>query len=91
MQGSKLGPLCYNLYISDFQIIFNNSTLDADDIALVITGNSLGELKNTVSSKLQEVYEWCNYNKIGLNAKISDFIPVTNKKVLTIPRLSIGA
>ena len=90
VQESKLGPLFYDLYISDFQRICNDSTLYADDRALVFTGNSLGDLTDRVNSKLQEVYEWCNYNKLCLNANESEFILVTNKKVLNIPRLSIG-
>ena len=89
VQGSKLGPLFYNLYSSDFQRICNDSTLYADD-TVFFTVNSLGELRDRVNSKLQEVYEWFNYNKLCLNANKSEFILVSYKKVLNIFRLSIG-
>ena len=44
VQGSKLGPIFYDLYTSDFQSICNKSTLYADDTVLVFTENSLGDV-----------------------------------------------
>ena len=64
MQGSKLGPLFYDLCTSDFQSICSDRTLYEHDTFFVYAGKSLGDLTDRVNSILQEVYEWCNCNKL---------------------------
>ena len=78
MQGSKLDSLFDDFYTSNFQRFCNDSKPYVDDTVLVFTGNSLGELTDKVNSKLLEVYEWCNYNKLYLRANKSELILVTN-------------
>ena len=67
MQGSKLGPLLFDVYSSDLVNIYRECTLYADDAALVFVGSNLKDFLHRVNGSLQKVKSWCNGNKLQLN------------------------
>ena len=68
----------------------DESILYADDTVLVYVGTSLEMLTEHVNSRLREIFEWCNCNKLSLNPAKSEFMIVTNKIVVNRPQLFIG-
>ena len=64
----------------------DESILYADDTALVYVGASLEMLTEHVNSRLREIFEWCNCNKLSLNSAKSEFMIVTNKIVVNRPQ-----
>ena len=57
---------------------------------LVNVGTSLEMLTEIVNSRLREIFERCNCNKLSLNPTKSEFMIVTNKIVVNRPQLFIG-
>ena len=93
IQGSKTGPLFFDIYSSDFARMCSNdeSILYADDTVLVYVGTNLEELTDHVNNRLRNILDWCNCNKLSLNPLKSEFMVVTNKRIETRPQLFIGA
>ena len=54
-------------------------------------GTTLEELTDHVNSRLRNILEWCNFNKLLLNRLKSEFIVVSNKQTEIHPQLLIGA
>ena len=92
VQGSKLGPLLYDIYSNDFNFLCDNNEciLYADDTCLVFAGKDLIELEQYINGKLQMVQLWCNNNKMSLNVLKSQFMLITNRRVEMYPSLVIG-
>ena len=92
IQGSKTGPLLFDIYATDFDNICTDdeNILYADDTCLVYTGESLTELVDHVNGKLKIVLDWCNCNKLSLNPIKSQFMLITSKIVSTPPIVYIG-
>ena len=92
VQGSKLGPLLYDIYSNDFNFLCddNECILYADDTCLVFTGDNLMDMEQHINRKLIMVQSWCNNNKMALNASKSQFMLVTNRMVERYPSLLIG-
>ena len=82
VQGSKLGPGLYDVYSNDFNFLCNDDecVLYADDTALVYVGNDFETLIEQVNEKLELVTEWCNSNKLKLNASKSEIMIVSNRE-----------
>ena len=91
IQGSKNGPLFYDIYSGDFdKICINEHVLYADDTVMVFTGDNLVDLTHHVNAKLGVVQDWCNYNKLSLNAEKSQCIILSNKSIPFSPDINIG-
>jgi len=79
-QGSVLGLLLFLLYINDLPNCTASSLkLYADDTCLIVTGNSIENLKRKVSEDLENISSWLNANKLTLNHTISNIIIVPPK------------
>ena len=73
------------------RLCFNDaSILYADDTVLVFVGTSLEMLNEHLNSWLREIFEWCNCNKLSFNPAKSEFMIVSNKIVVSRPKLFIG-
>ena len=67
----------------------DESILYAEDTVLVYVGTSLEMLTEHVKSRLREILQWCNCNKLSLNPGNSEFMTVTNKIEVNRPQLFI--
>lgn len=57
-QGSMLGPLLFLFYINNIPAAVKcGLLLYADDSALLVSGNDVSEIENTVSNELERVSE----------------------------------
>ena len=84
IQGSNTEPLFFDINSSDFARMCSNdeSILYADDTVLVYVGKSLEMLAEHVLSRLREIFELCNCNKLFLNPTKSNFMTVSNKTIV---------
>ena len=92
IQGSKCGPLFYDIYSNDLHFLCSSdeNILFADDTCLVYAGESLELLVNHVNERLSLIYDWCCFNKLSINPSKSEYILITNKNVSISPQLNIG-
>lgn len=92
IQGSRLGPLMYDIYSNDFNDFCarDENILYADDTCLVYTGENLPELVNCVNSRLVQILDWCNFNKLSLNPQKSKFMIITPRIHDIDPEIRIG-
>ena len=68
-QGSVLGPRLFIIYMHDIckvsQLLF--TVLYADDTSVLVNGNSLNIIIETINSELQLLYKSLKSNKLPLN------------------------
>jgi len=83
-QGSVLGPLLFILYIND---VSNNRNLEtslyADDAALLHADSKLKSLKVKLNSELSALNDWFISNKLTLNLSKTKYMLIANKNKLT--------
>ena len=67
VQGSKCGPLYYDIYSSDLaKLCFEDEFLMfADDTCLTYSGNNYVDLINHVNERLSLIFEWCCHNRLS--------------------------
>ena len=84
IQGSKIGPVFFYIYSSDFSSMCSRdeSIPYADDTVLLYAGTSLEDFTDHVNNKLLSILEWCNCNKLSLNPLKPEFMVVSNKRLI---------
>ena len=90
VQGSKTGPLFFDIYSSDFSNLSNDHILYADDTCLVFVGDSLESLTNRTNLELQRILGWCNRNKLIINPSKSEYLIISNRRIDIEPELFVG-
>ena len=92
IQGSKTGPLYFDIYSNDLNHLFNagECLLYADDVALTFVGDDIVKLVQQVNQRLDQILDWCRFNKMSINATKSEYILVTNKKIAFAPAIFLG-
>ena len=67
-QGSILGPLLFNLYINDMQnSVSCKLMLYADDSILLVPGNNVTYISNSLQLQLGLIRDWLSINKLSLH------------------------
>ena len=91
VQGSKCGPLLYDIYSSDFSSVCDEDDyiMYADDTVLMYVGDSLPDLIARTNANLIKISDWCRYNKLSLNPQKCNYMIVTNKNVDLDPHITI--
>lgn len=71
LQGSCLGPLLFSIFINVMPYVLNECsvTLFADDTTSYVASSNISELRNTLQSELQLLFDWICENKLVLNVK----------------------
>jgi len=71
-QGSKLGPILFNIFISDIpQSPRTNIALFADDTTIYSESRNIEAIPNNLQDHLNLLPKWCNSWKIHINASKS--------------------
>lgn len=75
-QGSILGPLLFLLYINDLPNCLASSKclLYADDTTLYNYDSTVLSLTSKLNVDLRNVLQWCNLNKLKINASKTKFV-----------------
>lgn len=68
-QGSRLGPILFDLYINDFRNVVKHSVLNlfADDTLLSVSASTTQEATDKINEDLTNVSKWLKLNKLKLN------------------------
>ena len=92
IQGSKNGPLFFDVYANDINNICSSgeNLHFADDTCLVYSGTDLSALVDHVNQRLGKIVDWCNSNRLSLNPLKSEFLIFTNRPISFEPCLRIG-
>ena len=92
-QGSILGPFLFLIYVNDFHRCSKEFSMIhyADDTTLTSTLNISHTSETHLNTKIQEVYNWLNANKLILNVNKTKFMIFHQpQKRLTFPNLHIN-
>ncbi|GBM54128.1 putative RNA-directed DNA polymerase from transposon BS [Araneus ventricosus] len=69
VQGSRLGPHCFNIFINDIcQMPDTELCLFADDTAILSSGKTAGATMNSLNNHLTELEKWLIKWKIKINS-----------------------
>jgi hypothetical protein len=90
-QGSHLGPLLFNLFICDLSIILKdiNHLFYADDLKIYHEIKTLEDAQ-FLQNKLNDLDNWCNFNKLKLNVEKCHSISFSRKPVKNVFSYSLG-
>ena len=94
VQGSKCGPLYYDIYSGDLaKLCFDDEfIMFADDTCLTYSGTNLPELVKYANERLKLIHQWCCHNRLSLNPSKCKAMIFTNKKYdpQTTPPIMLG-
>ena len=83
IQGSKMGPLFYDIYSNDINRICDEGEclLYADDLCLTFVDRDYDRLLALANLRLSEISLWCLNNKLKVNPAKSEFLLITHKLI----------
>ena len=84
VQGSKCGPLLFDIYSSEFSIVCGGDEhiLYANDTCIMCVAETLETLTDVVNKKMRLILEWCNFNKICVEASKSKYMLITSQLII---------
>ena len=84
-QGSIVGPLLFNIFLSDLFLIMQNIASYADDNTPYTTGNSIEEVIQKLENAAKTLFQWFSDNQMKGNPDKCHFLCNSNSEVsLTI-------
>jgi len=89
-QGSKISPLLFNLYVSDFPTLINTEiALYADDSTIYSSSTDVETVTKNIQDHLNDIQKWGDKWKIKLNPQKSTAVLVTNRHSKTPGNLKL--
>ena len=90
-QGSILGPLLFSIYVNDMEnAVMCDLCLYADDSMLIVSGNNIKQLENTLTKEMENMKDWLDSNKLSLHlGKTESILFGSKKKLKKVSKLNI--
>jgi hypothetical protein len=85
VQGSIMGPFLFALYLSPLFAIIKILMAYADDSYIIVTGNSIDEVKDLLEKELQKAYNWLTSNGLKVNEEKTEVVFFGRKNNKTTP------
>jgi endonuclease/exonuclease/phosphatase (EEP) superfamily protein YafD len=90
-QGSVLGPLLFNVYLSDIPIpVHSTLALYADDTAIIAQNSNLNEAIETLQTSIDTLSHWFNQWRFSLNPTKCESKVFSLKKFTPPPEILIN-
>ena len=81
LQGSCLGPLIFLIFVNDLHLHLHDADCIqfADDTTLLFRHKNICYLRYCIESKLTQLQDWFNANKLTLNVSKCSYLLITSK------------
>ena len=82
-QGSILGPILFNIFLSDLFLVISDTDFSsyADDNTIYDSGNSTGEVISSLQESIEKLFQWFSHNQIKVNTDKCHLIVSTDEHI----------
>ena len=79
-QGSKLGPILFNIFLSDLFLVISGTDFSshADDNAIYDSANSVDDVISSLQESAEKLFQWFSDNQMKRNTDKCHLIISTN-------------
>ena len=82
-QGSILGPILFNIFLSDLYFMISDTDFSsyADDNTIYDSGNSIGEVISSLQESAEKLFQWFSHNQMKGNTDKCHLIVSTDEPI----------
>ena len=82
-QGSVLGPILFNIFLSDLFLVISNTDFSsyADDNTIYDSGNSIDDVISSLQESAEKLFQWFSHNQMKGNTDKCHLIVSTDEPI----------
>ena len=82
-QGSILGPILFNIFLSDLFLVISNTDFSsyADDNTIYDSGNSIDDVISSLQESAEKLFQWFSHNQMKRNTDKCHLIVSTDELI----------